>query len=272
MNWRRCYACPDAARCAWRLSSGLMKQSSALWRVQVQGWAFDLEYLALHLTSEPCRVLKDERDDCFFYESDSFAACQTPDEVLKLANDELCILSGALRTMRDSPGALLTGAVYRRNSAGGRDVFDFIQETARVGAELIEGTVTNMDAGGKVITKPAPVSRTVTLVKLAAVDLAAAKVMRLFTSPEYRTRVGMYRIYEVIEADVGGESAFKRRAWRSTTDLRRFKHSANSISVAGDSARHGKEVGQPPRHPMSVDEAAAYLNDVLQLWLSSKGV
>lgn len=93
----------------------------------------------------------------------------------------------------------------------------------------------------------------------------------VLAAPDQKSWVNMYRIHEVIEADVGSENALKRQCWGSAQDLKRFKHSANSVTVGGDSARHGKEVEQPPKHPMSVDEAADYLNYVLQSWLSSKG-
>lgn len=248
-----------------------MNQLPDLWQLQVQGWTSDLEHLERHFASTSFRVSRNERDGGFLYESDSFAACQTSEDVLKLANDELCVLSGVLKMVRDSPEPLRAGAVYRRNAAGGRDVFLHIQETLHVRAEFGEVTVTTTDADGKVITKPAPPPRTVTVAQLAATDTSVAKAMRLLAAPDHKSWVGMYRIHEVIEADVGSESALKKRGWGSAQDLKRFKHSANSVTVAGDSARHGKEVEQPPKYPMSVDEAAAYLNYVLQSWLSSKG-
>lgn len=248
-----------------------MNQSPNLWQVQVQGWASDLEHLTRHFVSTPFRVSKDERDGGFLYESDSFAACQTSEEVLKLANEELCVLSGVLKMTRDSPEPLRTGAVYRRNAAGGRDVFLHVQETLEFRAEFGEVTVTVTGADGNVITRPAPPPRTVTIAQLAATDTSVAKAMRLLAAPDHKSWVGMYRIHEVIEADVGSECALKKRGWGSVPDLKRFKHSANSVTVAGDSARHGKEFEQPPKHPMSADEATAYLNYVLQSWLSSKG-
>lgn len=58
----------------------------------------------------------------------------------------------------------------------------------------------------------------------------------------------------------------------SPEDLKRFKHSANSVTVAGDHARHGRELEQPPKKPMTPEEAIAYLNYVAQAWLASKGV
>jgi hypothetical protein len=248
-----------------------MNSNPDLWQVQVQGWASDLEHLARHFTATPFRVSKDERDGGFVCESDSFRACKTSEEVLKLATDELCVLSGVLKMTRDSPESLRTGAVYRRNAAGGRDVFVHIQETLHIRAEIGEVTVTVTDAKGNVITRPAPPPRTVTIFQLAAVDASVAKAMRLLAARDHKSWVGMYRIHEVIEADVGSEHALKERGWGSTQDLKRFKHSANSVTVAGDFARHGKELEQPPAHPMSIDEASAYLSYVLQSWLSSKG-
>ncbi len=248
-----------------------MSQSSNLWQVQVQGWVSDLEHLTRHFTSTAFRVLKDERDGGFLYESNSFLECQSSEEVLKLANDELLILSGVLKMVYDSPEPLRTGAVYRQNEAGGRDVFIHIHEALQIRAQFGEVTVTTLDAEGNIIARPTPPPKTVSIAQLATIDASVAKAMRLLAAPDHKSWVGMYRIYEVIEADVGSESTLKKRGWGSAQDLKRFKHSANSVTVAGDSARHGKEVEQPPKNPMSIDEAAAYLNYALQSWLLSKG-
>lgn len=247
-----------------------MNHSQPLWQVKIQGWPSDLEHLARHFTSTPFRVLKDEQDGGFLYEADSFSSCQTSEEVLEFANSELCILSGVLKVMRDSPEPLRTGAVYRRKASGGVDVFIHVQDTLRVRMEFGDVTVTATDADGNVITRSVPPPRTVMIAQLAATDTSVAKAMRLLVAPDHKSWVGMYRIHEVIEADVGSERALKKRGWGSVQDLKRFKHSANSVTVAGDFARHGKEVAQPPRNPMTVDEASAYLNYVLQSWLSSK--
>ena len=87
-----------------------------------------------------------------------------------------------------------------------------------------------------------------------------------------QTWVGMYRIHEVIEHDLGGEHSMRKRGWGSGTDHKRFKHSANSVSVGGDESRHGEELGASPKNPMAPEEAVAYLNYVVEAWLASKGV
>lgn len=241
------------------------------WQVKIQGWASDLEHLARHFTTTPTRVVKDDRGDGFLYESDAFIQCQTSENVLNVANEELRVLSGVLKLVRDSPEPLRAGAVYRLNANGGRDAFVHIHETAYARTEFGEVTVTTTDSAGNVITRQAPPPRTIAVSNLSFTDAAVAKAMRLLAAPDHKSWVGMYRIHEVIESDLGGEHTLKKQGWGSPKDLKRFKHSANSVQVGGDAARHGKEVEKPPMNPMSIDEAAAYLNYVLQSWLAAKG-
>jgi hypothetical protein len=248
-----------------------MNASAFPWQVQIQGWGSDLEHLARHFESLPFRVVKDERDGGFVYESDAFTVCSTSEEVLAIAEREFCVLSGVLKLARGSHEPLRAGAVYKPNAAGGRDVFVHLHDTLQIRAELGDVTVTVTDAQGNVVTKPARPPRTIAIARLAATDAAVAKAMRLLSATDSQSWVGLYRIYEVVEADAGGEPAFKKRGWGSAGDLKRFKHSANSVTVAGDAARHGKELSSPPAKPMSSEEATAYVNYVVSPWLASKG-
>ncbi|WP_458762818.1 hypothetical protein [Cupriavidus basilensis] len=241
-----------------------------LWQVQIQGYASDLEHLTGHLSSTPRRVARDERGVGFLYESAAFATCNQANEVLVIANEELRVLSGVLKFTRDSPEPLSTGAVFKKNAAGGRDVFVFLEDGLHARCEL--GEIVVADSNGSVIARPTRPSKTTTIAQLALGDAAVAKVMRLLAAPDCNSWVGMYRIYEVIEADMGGQHTLGKSDWGTPKDLDRFKHSANSVTVAGDSARHGKEKARPPTNPMPLDEADAYIWRLLHSWLSSKGV
>lgn len=238
------------------------------WQVQIQGWESDLEYLANHFISTPTRIIKDEIEAGFLYESDAFAECSQPADVLKIANEELSVLSGVLKLTRNSPETLRTGAVYKRN-ASGKEIFICLQGIS-VRTEFGDLTVSVTDNSGNLVFSPVVLPRSVTIAQLAVKFINVAKAMRLIAAPDYATWVGMYRVYEVIEADLGGEHKLKKYSWSSSSDLKRFKRSANSVTVAGDLARHGKETEKPPEDPMSLDEAAAYISYVLQSWLSLK--
>ena len=248
-----------------------MNMRTGTWQVQVQGWVSDLEHLARHFTATRSRVVKDDRGDGYLYESDAFSVCQGSEDVLNVANEDFRVLSGVLKLVRDSPEALRSGAVYRLNAKGGRDAFVHIHASVHARAEFGEVTVTTTDSAGKTVVRHEPPPRTIAVSKLAFTDVAVAKAMRLLAGSDHKSWVGMYRIHEVIESDLGGQHALMKQGWGSAKDLKRFKHSANSVEVGGDAARHGKEVDQPPTNPMSIDEAAAYLTYVLQSWLTAKG-
>ncbi|MFZ1765098.1 MAG: hypothetical protein WAT68_00280 [Candidatus Nitrotoga sp.] len=147
-----------------------------------------------------------------------------------------------------------------------------IRETLQVRVELGAVTAVVTDASGNVITRPSPPPRSAVLLQLAYTDQAVAKVLRLLSAADAMTWVGLYRLHEVIEADVGGQHKLEKSGWGSTDDFRRFKHSANSVQVGGDKSRHGKEPQVPPKNPMTLAEAEAYGKYIVQAWLTSKGV
>jgi hypothetical protein len=114
--------------------------------------------------------------------------------------------------------------------------------------------------------------KAVRLVQLAHTDTAVAKVFGLLGNKDAFTWVGLYRVHEVIEHDVGGRKALIKLGWVSDQKLKRFTHSSNSVAVAGDQARHGKETTQPPKDPMSLSEAKTFINRLLDSWFTSKGI
>lgn len=241
------------------------------WEVQVLGALSDLEHLARHFTSANASVSRDERDNSYLYYSTAFDSCDTSEKVLATADDELAVLSGVLKFVRDSHEPLVTGAVHKHHMDGRRDIFVHIRESIQTRDEFCEVTFTITDAQGNLVQQPSPPPRTVTISVLATQDAAVTKVMRLFAAPDAKTWVGLYRLHEVIEADVGGEHSLQKKNWGSKSDIKRFKHSANSVNVAGDAARHGKEHEHPPSYPMTIEEAVAYVNYLMHAWLSSKG-
>jgi hypothetical protein len=242
------------------------------WFVQLRGHQFDLAHLASHLAQPAITVRADEPEGNYVLCSEQFQGATSSEAVLERAGDLAAILNGVLRVARGTTGTVSLGAVYRINDKGGRDVFVHIVDGVTVRAEcgILSATVTDKD--GKIIpTPPPPPSRTKLLTGLALNDAIVARALRLHASPDAGTWVGLYRLYEVIEAELGDQARLVATGWASRPDIRRFKHSANSIAVAGDGARHGKETEAPPKHPMTLDEGIAFVGYVLQAWLASKG-
>ncbi|RIJ85304.1 hypothetical protein RSP822_17085 [Ralstonia solanacearum] len=240
------------------------------WQVQLEGDVGDLEFLAQNSLAGPCKVVRDGPQR-YLYESDSFQHCSASEEVLQRAVDELAVLSGILKLERNAREGLRPGAVYRPNANGGQDIFVHLRESVQARVEVGSLGVVVTDDTGEVITRPPPASRVASLSKLGSVDAAVAKVLRLLSDRDAMSWVGLYRIYEVIEDDVGGQHKLENRGWGPKEDLKRFKHSANSVQVGGDNSRHGKEPQAPPKNPMTLADAERYVKLMLNAWLAHKG-
>lgn len=241
------------------------------WHLQLCGRPSDLAHLAENLALPQLSVMVDARDGSHALYSDEFLDAPDSASVLKRAVPVMAVLNGLLRIARPTSDPVTGGAVYRTNANGGRDVFVHVASAVlRVEAGTVSVVVTDKD-GNVVPPPPPPLSRTQLLGRLAVTDPVVAKAMRLIASPDARTWVGMYRLYEIIEDAIGSQSALVETGWASRSDIKRFKHSANSVAIAGDSARHGKETEVPPRNPMTLDEGSEFVGYVTQAWLAAKG-
>lgn len=248
-----------------------MNTEAPYWEVAIQGHPTDLAYLARRFKASPVVVVKRDDADGYALRLDEFENCPDSVSVLAAAERQLVLLTGALMLERHAVDPLTAGAVYRKHPGGGKDVFVFVRDTLRVRMEMGDPVVTVTDADGRVVPQPVAEPRSVRVMRLCTTDAAVEKAMRLVAATDVRSWVGLYRLYEVIEADVGGENALVQRGWSSSRGASRFKHSANSVEVAGDGARHGKEPTDPPAKPMTLDEADLFVRDLLAKWLASKG-
>jgi len=234
------------------------------WRVGIQGAAGDLEHLARRFTKEPIQI--DNDVDGHFLELDSFSGLTEASDVLAEGERVIKLLSGVVKLRRNSFEPLKAGHVTRVHPDGRRDAFVFIRASLTMRAELGEPTVTVSGPGPR---PPAPPDPSVELASLGLKDRAVEDALRLFAH-DASDWVGLYRLYEVIEADAGGRTDVVSKGWSTDADIRRFKHTANSRSAIGDLARHGSESTQPPKNPMRFEEADAFVKGILQAWLKEK--
>jgi hypothetical protein len=76
-------------------------------------------------------------------------------------------------------------------------------------------------------------------------------------------------VMEVIEEDVGGESAVISSYPQLTQKWKLCKQTANSFSAVGRHARHAKGF-DAPRNVIQIEEAQELVRQVLFHWLSAK--
>jgi hypothetical protein len=244
-----------------------MRTAFSPWRVHILGRASNLDYLASSLGPDYLRIQKDVPKPGFYMDCDRFAGCTDSAVVFIAAEEILAQLSGLLLVTRGNRDRLLAGSVMRMNASGGWDVFVHIHEMLTNVTDFFSATVEVADAHGNQVPVKTHRPRSMLIMNLAFSNSDVAKVLRLLAAQDAESWVGLYRIFEVIECSAGGSAALLTKGWGSHADLRRFKHSANSVHVAGDAARHGAEANPPPKAPMSIEEARVYVTNLRESWL-----
>jgi hypothetical protein len=78
------------------------------------------------------------------------------------------------------------------------------------------------------------------------------------------TPIQMYRIYELMKHDLGGEKPLYSLA--SKDNWKRFTRSVNHPKVFGDESRHMISKDEPPAKPMHLEEAQGFISRVADLW------
>lgn len=97
------------------------------------------------------------------------------------------------------------------------------------------------------------------------VDLAVDTPRVLEALREFREPAAwdaLYRVFEIVRDDVGGE--IQRAGWATKAEQERFKQTANSLD------RHAKGVVPPPKKPMTLPEGADFVRKVLRRWIEAK--
>ena len=186
------------------------------WELRLEGDRSDLAFLSRNFNGPPLEVLFDPTDDCYLLRAASLAFLRTAQQVVDAAQPVLALLSGALRLLRSSEEILMSGAVYRRHADGKRDIALFFHETLKVRSEV---TGTLSVAGASATSLPVRASPVVSLVEQAMKDQSVAKALRLLAG-DPDTWVGLYRIHEVIDNDVGGERALIKKGWVGSRQLK----------------------------------------------------
>ena len=228
-----------------------MTATESHWEIRVVGDASELARVQAHLLIDGFLLWHEPVADEWWMRWNRLDILDNPREALMLARLELATIAGVLKVSSGSSSAIRPGGIMKVYSDGRRDYHLVVTRGLRLHISL-----TGDHGAG--------------LRQLAASNPMVAKALRLYGAEDFESWVGLFRLYEVIVDEAQGTSWLIEQGWISENDHRRFKHSANSVSVGGDQSRHGKEPTQPPSSPMSLADATAYVENLFQSWLSSK--
>lgn len=228
------------------------------WFVRLQGHRFDLEDLPDWLEGGEVNVQEDDGE--YYLTSHRFDALANPGEVRRAATDFVNLLNGLGRIHQPGFEPISAGVVETRSSDGSKKVH--ISSTSR-GRSRDKARVTINDQDG--IEKPHPnLGRLRRWVDLAERDELVERAIGYLNGSEI-TWNDLYCALEVVKSDVEGDVP-----GASNSQLTRFRHTANSYSVLGYEARHGKDNWEPPENPMPFDEALGLIRGVIKRWIQEK--
>ena len=239
------------------------KDQRMKWEIQICGDAHDLRELAKSLTNDDLRII--EKNGHFFLEAIRFSNLTTSEEVTAVASDFLPILTGATRLSLGGRTPLHIANIAKVREDGGRDIFVSVKDSIHL-RDTVSLKITRSDGS---IEAANPADKVPDWINATLKNPNVAKALRLLGTDEH-SWVSLYRLYEVIEADVGGIDKIAGEGWASKKAVRRFKRTANSVGAIGDSARHGRDSKTPPPNPMHLGEAVSLVEGILHNWLGSK--
>lgn len=232
------------------------------WIVEVVGESSDLEELSRSLDSPELRLTQEGQS--FFLRSTDFKSLKSADDVRNNATEILSLINGAARLALRMRKPLVVGNVVKVNDDGKRSIFVSLSATMSLRGNTCV-SITRADGTVEQFRQANPIS---SWIEIAQHDKNVAKVLRLLAGTH--DWVNLYRIYEVIEDDVGGKHNIESKGWATKKAIALFKHTANSIDVIGDESRHGKKIGEPPPNPMPLSEAKSLTETILHNWFCLK--
>lgn len=233
------------------------------WVVQLKGDNSDLQELSESLSSVELGITKE--NDKFFLKSSNFNQLNNANEVKEKAEEFLLSICGAARVAFRMQRPLVVDAVIKVNDDGTKLTTRFLSDTMYASSS-ISLTITRNNGTVEEIHQADPIPE---WINIAQNDENVAKILRLMGKGAIDW-VSLYRIYDVIEYDVGGISNIVSNGWTSSNQIERFKHTANSVGAIGDIARHGVETTDPPRNPMQFSEAKSLIETIIHNWLHTK--
>lgn len=227
------------------------------------GDSLDLEDLSRSLSSPSLRLV--HSNGMFAIESDQFAQDAEPVYIRQLAETLVERIDGAARVLFRSSEPIRFYGLVRIADDGTRTNYAFETGGATARAR-VTSMVVGEDGVEREITHSWPIGN---WLSVAARDEVVARVLTLYRESPL-TWSSLYRIFEIIRADCGGQHKLERLEWVPASTSRLFMQTANHPAAIGNAARHGVNNEQPPLNPMHLSEAQSFIQMITFKWLQAK--
>lgn len=231
------------------------------WWARLEGQEFDLEALPGALGDHSPVQIR-QFDGRYYLRMAEFDQLNESSDVETRAGEILRIVNGAARVQYGDNREVRVDAAAQVQPSGQIQHFVHLSGTVHARARVSATLTVN---GESVPAAPEP---TIAELAVAAAlnDPQAERALRIFGRDDVDYR-DLYHVLEIAEAAIG--SSIYSDGTVTAAEVRRFKHTANSVHELSDQSRHGHETTQPPSQPTSFVEAQELVGRVLRAWLAA---
>ena len=221
------------------------------WFVELHANVRDLHFLKNSLNSTSMSIFQEA--DSTFLRAPNMLSAMSHIEARDIAVELLETINGAAKVLMPSYEGVFLKAIGFRDQHGEMKRHYFLH--AEAGHYVLHASGQNDPKLSE-------------LINLTMTVPGAAKALLLYGSLAHNWK-NLYMVMEVIEDDLGGESAVLNSYPELTQRWKLCKRTANSFSAIGREARHAKNV-ESPNAPMPIAEARELVREVLFHWLNTK--
>ena len=236
------------------------------WLVRLDGEPADLEEFPLRFPDgELYAVEKDGGVYLTGPELEALAGAEQVREHARGAAEEMSAIISLLWSAFRKPSI---GNVQREDDQGAVSAWVFA-EILGVRAKISVGSVVIRKDGGQEEIVSAEHQRPTDAQRLLGASRATPHLRTALVLWAFPDRAWwlLYRVVEDIEThlnQLGIATSVSEAGYCSGKERARFRHSANSAEASGLGARHAAGKWDPPKNPMSLDEATAFVKGILE--------
>ena len=234
-----------------------------MWKIVLAGDDADLRSLSESFSDSDPKIL--ERDGKYLFcwsvldgLSDATQVKAAADEQIARLSGSASITLGAIKPIKVAEMTFNDEGSRNNSVSAGRANWSFRMSVPTVQSRRADGT--------EEINRPADPAKA--WLSAAETSGDVARALRLSAGREHGW-VELYRLLEIVENSVS-RNGITDAGWATKRELARFRHTANSPEATGDTARHGRERTQPPRRPMSLNDARGLIRQVVRQWLDTE--
>lgn len=230
------------------------------WWVKLEGEERDLRELTAHFSDPGLEVIQE--DGSFWLGAADFVGLSDPEAVKARGRALLALACGALHIEfgRFDPPRITAAVLV--DGSGAKQNFIHVSSSIRLHGE-INARVERARPDGQieVVELIAPPAQTGEWADLARRNADVENVLAILGREDVRWH-DLYHVFEVVEAAVG--SRMYADGWTTKAAVERFTRTANSRGAIGGEARHGHDHFQPPKNPLSHNQAHDLVLDLVR--------